>query len=165
MADWLRAEPGSLGPGDQRLMLWGKLAVPKISLAAGLALALKRRLQNVDVYLFDTEVERVGAHEIVSTLLKIRADGGTNIAAVMQEIMRIDRPDNVYVIISDGITNADEETTKRFMEKCGSRTKLILVPPSDEHYPWVQELRRRGNVAYAQDVAQFEEAARRLLAS
>jgi uncharacterized protein with von Willebrand factor type A (vWA) domain len=166
MADWLTAEPGSLGPGDHRLMAFlGKLAVPKISLAAGLALALKRRLQNVDIYLFDTEVDKVSSREVVQTLLSIRADGGTNIQRVMEEILRIDRPDNMYIIISDGITDADDGIVKRFMERCGSRTKLILVPPSGEHYKWVQELKRRGNVAHAHNVAQFEEAARKLLAS
>jgi len=162
MADWLSAEPGSLGPGDSRLRLGGSLAVPKISLAAGLALAMHRRL-NAEIFLFDTEVDKVSSAEVVQTLLSIRADGGTSIAAVMEEVMRIDRPDNRYVVISDGITNADDELTRRFA-RYAPRVRLILIPPSDEHYPWVQMLRRHGNVAYARDVAQFEEAARRVLA-
>jgi len=95
--------------------------------------------------------------------LRIRADGGTNIGRVMEEALRIDKPDNRYVIISDGITDADREVARRFIERCGSRTKLILVPPSREDYGWIQALKRLGNVTYAYDVAKFEDAARRIL--
>jgi uncharacterized protein with von Willebrand factor type A (vWA) domain len=136
---------------------------PKISLAAGLALALYRRIRDVALYLFDTEAEKVGPREVVSTLLKIRADGGTNIGRVMEEALRIDKPDNRYIIISDGITDAAEDVAKRFIERCGSRTKLILVPPSGDGYRWIQALKRLGNVTYAHDVAKFEDAARRIL--
>ena len=138
-------------------------SAPKISLAAGLALALHRRMRNVELYLFDTEVDRVSPPEVVNTLLRIRADGGTNIGRVMEEALRIDKPDSRYVIISDGITDADRETARRFIERCGSRTKLILVPPSRDDYGWIQALKRLGNVTYAHDVAKFEDAARRML--
>jgi hypothetical protein len=37
------------------------------------------------------------------------------------------------------------------------------VPPSSEHYGWVRELKRYGNVVYAKDVAQFEVAVKQLL--
>jgi len=165
MAEALTGEPGSLGPGDSKLRQFlgaeERLMIPKISLAAGLALAMRRF--NAEVYLFDTEVERVNAREVVEVLMKIKADGGTNIAAVMEEILKIDRSDYVYVIISDGITNAPPELTRRFVSRCGARTRLILIPPSG-HYPWVEELTRRGGVVYARDVAQFEEAARRIFA-
>ncbi len=164
MAETLTGEPG--WPGDSKLkeFLGGteRIAVPKISLAAGLALALYRQL-SVEVYLFDTEVERVDPRDVVNVLLTIKADGGTNIGAVMEEILRTDRPDNVYVIISDGITDAPPELVRQFAAKAAPRTKLILVPPSSEHYGWVQELKRRRNVVYAKDVAQFEEAVKQLL--
>jgi len=142
--------------------LYGAQAAAKISLAAGLGLALYRRT-NAEVYFFDTEVERVGPREVVSTLLRIKADGGTNIGRVMEEVLRIDKPDNRYVIISDGITDAPPELVRRFISKAGGRTRLILIPPSGESYEWVQALRKLGNVAYARDAAQFEEAARRIL--
>jgi len=142
--------------------LYGSQPVPKISLAAGLALALHRRL-DAEVYLFDTEVEKVGPREVVSALLRIRADGGTNIGRVMEEVLRIDRPDSRYVIISDGITDAPPELVRKFASRAGRRTKLILIPPSGESYGWVQALRKMGNAAYARDAAQFEEAARRIL--
>jgi len=137
-------------------------SAPKISLAAGLALALHRRVRNTELYLFDTEVDRVSPREIVTILLTIRADGGTNIGRVMEEALRIDRPDNRYIIISDGITDAEEALARRFVERCGSRTKLILVPPSREDYKWIQALKRLGNVTYAHNVVQFENAARRI---
>jgi uncharacterized protein with von Willebrand factor type A (vWA) domain len=147
--------------GSMADRLYGSQSVPKISLAAGLALALYRKT-NAEVYLFDTEVERVLPREIVSTLLRIKADGGTNIGRVMEEVLRIDRPDNQYVIISDGITDAPPELVQQFISKAGKRTKLILIPPSGENYQWVQALKKLGNMAYAKDVAQFEEAARRI---
>ena len=163
MAETLTGEPNSLGPGDSRLREFlgtERLAVPKISLAAGLALALYRRY-GATVYLFDTEVDRVDPRDVVNVLLTIKADGGTNIGEVMQEALRIYKPENIYIIISDGITDAPPELTNQFISRCG-KTRLILIPPSQEHYLWVQELKKRGNVLYARDVAQFEEAVRRI---
>jgi uncharacterized protein with von Willebrand factor type A (vWA) domain len=147
--------------GSMADRLYGTQPVPKISLAAGLALALYRKT-NAIVYLFDTEVERVGPREVVSTLLRIRADGGTNIGRVMEEVLRIDRPDIRHVIISDGITDAPPELVRQFISRAGRRARLILIPPSWEDYQWVQALKRLGNVTYAQNVAQFEEAAKRI---
>ena len=164
MAGPLTGEPNSLSGSPELKKLPGaeKIAMPKISLAAGLALALYRQL-GAEVYLFDTEAERVGARKVVETLLTIRADGGANIGAVMEETMRIDRPDNIYIIVSDGITEADEELTKRFA-KYAHCTKLILVPPSREDFQWVKLLKERKNVVYAHDIAQFEKDAYKLLA-
>jgi len=167
MAEALTGPPGALGPGDSALREFlgsERIAVPKISLAAGLALALYRKT-GAEVYLFDTEVERVSPRDVVEVLLRIQADGGTNIGAVMEEVMRIGRPDHIYLIISDGITDAPNELVRAYMEKYGPKTKLILVPPSEEGYSWVRELKKRGNAAYANNVAEFEEAAKRLLTS
>jgi uncharacterized protein with von Willebrand factor type A (vWA) domain len=131
--------------------------VPKISAAAGLALALHRRF-GAEVYLFDTEVDRVAPKDVVETLLKIRADGGTNISRVMEEALR--KPGNsIHMIISDGITDAPGGLVGRFVQKCGRRTRLILIPPAGERYGWVQELKRLNNVFHVRDVAQLEKAA------
>ncbi len=135
--------------------------VAKISVAAGLALALHRKL-GAAIYLFDTEVDKVSTRDVIETLMRIQADGGTNIAAVMEEIMNIDSPNHIYLIISDGITDAPQDLTLRFISRCGARTRLVLVPQSQEHYLWVQELRRRGNVVYAHNVVQFEKAVKRI---
>jgi len=139
---------------------------PKISVASGLALALYRKL-NADVYLFDTEVTKVNPASIVDTLLRIEADGGTDIDVVLEEIMKIGKPDYCYIIISDGITEANAETWKRFKESgLIERTRVILVPPGDISYRgWLRELEKRGYVLRATDVAQFEESIRKALSS
>ncbi|MGC9119515.1 MAG: hypothetical protein ACP5I3_11100 [Thermoproteus sp.] len=143
---------------------WGG-AVEKIALAAGLALALFSKL-DADVYLFDTEVEGpISKRRVVELLLTIQADGGTNATPVLEEILHIGRPDYLYVIVSDGITEAEPEVLERF-ERSGlaRRTKLILVPPGDENYNWVQLIKHYGGLFYARDVAAFTEAARRAFA-
>jgi len=139
--------------------------VPKISIASGLALALHRKL-GADVYLFDTEVEKVNPSRVVETLLKIEADGGTNIDPVLEEITRIGKKDYIYLIISDGITEANAETLKMFKESdLVSRTKLILIPPALDYYNWVKLLKQYNNVQYASDVLAFTTAVRKALDS
>jgi len=130
---------------------------PKISAAAGLALALHRRF-SAEIYLFDTEVDQVAPKDVVETLLKIRADGGTDISRVMEEALR--KPGNsLHIIVSDGISDAPEVLVRQFIQRCGHRTKLILIPPAGERYKWVQMLKSLGNVFYVRDVAQLEKAA------
>jgi uncharacterized protein with von Willebrand factor type A (vWA) domain len=139
--------------------------VEKISLAAGLALALHVKL-GADVYLFDTELEGpVRRAQVVDTLLRIEADGGTDIGPVLEEIMRIGKRERVYVIVSDGITEAPEELVERFRQSgLARRTKLLLVPPGEEHFNWVRLLKQYGNVHYAATAAQFRDNAVRALA-
>jgi len=137
----------------------------KISLAAGLALALFKKFNGV-IYLFDTEVDKVNPSAVVKTLLEIEADGGTAIDPVLEEIMRIGRRDYIYIIVSDGITEASEDILKRF-EASGlaKRTRLILVPPSGDNYRWVEVVKRQSRVIIkAADVASFVAAARQALA-
>jgi uncharacterized protein with von Willebrand factor type A (vWA) domain len=139
----------------------GPEGVPKISLAAGLALALYKFGL---VYLFDTEIEEVNPRDVVRVLLTIKADGGTAIDVVLEEILRLGRRDYIYIIISDGITEASHEVLRRF-ETSGlaKQTKLIILPPSGEGYNWVEVLRRHGRVVRATDVAGFVAAARQAL--
>jgi uncharacterized protein with von Willebrand factor type A (vWA) domain len=137
-----------------------RVDVPKISVAAGFALALHRKL-NADVYLFDTECEPVSPSKVVETLLKIEADGGTDIDPVLEEIMRIGKEEHVYVIISDGITEASDAVLKRFEESgLAKRTKLIAVPPGlgVRLFNWVELLKAYRNVKDVKDVAEFEKA-------
>jgi len=141
----------------------GEEIAPKISIASGLALALQRKL-NADIYLFDTEIEKVNPTRIVDVLLKIRADGGTDIDPVLEEIMRIGKNDYIYIIISDGITEASKEVLKKFEESgLAKRTKLILVPPSSYGYDWVGLLKKYNNVSYVHDIAEFDEAVKKSL--
>jgi uncharacterized protein with von Willebrand factor type A (vWA) domain len=146
--------------GSMAEELAGSPGMPKISLAAGLALALYRRMGGI-VYLFDTEVDKVEPRDVVRLLLTIEADGGTNIDPVLEEITRIGRRDHIFIIISDGITEASRETLRRF-EASGlaKQTRLILVPPGEEAYEWVEVVRRHGRVVKATDVASFVAAAR-----
>jgi uncharacterized protein with von Willebrand factor type A (vWA) domain len=135
--------------------------VAKISLAAGLAIAIYRRFGG-EVYLFDTEVDRlVNPKGIIKTLLTIRPGSGTAIDPVLEEILRIDRRDQIYIIISDGITQASEDTLRQFTAKgIAKRTRLILVPPGEEGYNWVKAI---GRVIKATDIAGFIAAARQAL--
>jgi len=142
----------------------GVEGVPKISLAAGLAVALYRKY-NSAVYLFDTEIDKVEPKDVVKLLLTIEADGGTNIDPVLEEIVRIGRRDHLYIIISDGITEASEEVMKKLTtSNMAKQTRLIVVPPSGDGYKWVELLRRHGRVVNARDVAGFVAAARQALA-
>jgi uncharacterized protein with von Willebrand factor type A (vWA) domain len=146
---------------------WGKDSAenpPKISVASGLALALYKKL-NADIYLFDTECELVLPAKVVEVLLKIEADGGTDIDPVLEEIMRLGRQEHIYIIISDGITEAEPEVLQRFRESgLVKRTKLILIHPASDHYNWVEELKKYNNVMYADNVASFELAVKKSLA-
>ena len=136
---------------------------PKISVASGLALALHKKL-DADVYLFDTEVEKVNPAKVIDVLLSISADGGTDIDPVLEEIVKIGKHDYVYIIVSDGITEASSEILQKFKESgLASRTKLILIPPSAESFNWVKELKQHNNVMYARDVVDFENVVKKIL--
>ncbi len=136
--------------------------VPKISVAAGVALAMYRKY-NADVYLFDTEVTAVKPADVVNTLLTISADGGTNIDSVIEEINHINKMDYIYIIISDGITEASEQHLN-MLRRFAPRVKLILVDYSFEpNYNWVQLLKQYNNVMLVNDVASFENAVKRAL--
>ncbi|MFP3239967.1 MAG: hypothetical protein RXQ94_02415 [Caldivirga sp.] len=138
--------------------------VPKISVATGVALAMYRKY-NADVYLFDTETTAVKPADVVNTLLTISADGGTNIDPVIEEIARINKTDYVYVIISDGITEASEQHIQ-MLKRFAPRVKLILVDYSFEpNYNWVKLLKQHNNVMLVNDVASFENAVKRALAN
>jgi uncharacterized protein with von Willebrand factor type A (vWA) domain len=137
--------------------------IPKISVAAGLAFAMHRKF-DAPVYLFDTELTAVKPADIIRTLLTIQADGGTDIDPVLEEITHLGKPDYVYIIISDGITSADDSVLEAFKHSgLASRMKLVLIPPAQESHNWVQLLKQHGNVYYARDVALFEKAVKAAL--
>jgi uncharacterized protein with von Willebrand factor type A (vWA) domain len=145
--------------------LEGRQQIPKISLAAGLGLALYRRY-NAAIYLFDTEMEKVSPKEVVKTLLSIRADGGTAIDGVLEEILKIGRRDYIYIIVTDGITEGTEETLKQLVTRGLARQmRAMLVPPGDEEGEWIKTVKSHGQVLRAGDVAEFMAAARQALTS
>ena len=139
--------------------------VTKISVAAGLALALYKRT-NADIYFFDTEVEHVDRKKVIETLLTISADSGTDIDPVLEEIVNLKKPENLYIIISDGLTEASENVMQKFKESgLAKRTKLIILPPGSNEYNWVRLLEDHGNVHIASDIVKFEHAVRNVLNS
>jgi uncharacterized protein with von Willebrand factor type A (vWA) domain len=141
-----------------------KSGIPKISVACGLALAMYLKY-DADIYFFDTEVEKVDRSKIVDVLLRISADGGTNIDPVLQEILAINKPDYLYVIISDGITEASESVLNEFAKSSVVKnTKLILININPD-YNWVKLLRKYNNVFSVYSVASFDEAVKKVLSS
>lgn len=129
--------------------------IPKISIAAGLAIALHRKF-NADVYLFDTDVEKVSPARVVDALLRIEADGGTNVDPVIEEIAKSYKPTNLYLVVSDGITDASDENL-RVLQSIAKNVKLILINTS-AGYNWVEVLRKFNNVYDVRDIAGFERA-------
>jgi uncharacterized protein with von Willebrand factor type A (vWA) domain len=129
--------------------------IPKISLAAGLAIALYKKYGG-EIYLFDTETEKVSPAKVIETLLRVKADSGTNIDSVIEEILRIKKQDNIYLIISDGITAASDELLDE-LSKIARRIRLILIN-TDAGYNWVEILKKHGNVYNVRSIAEFERA-------
>lgn len=110
----------------------GMESVPKVSAAAGLALALWRKYR-ADMYLFDTEVERVQPRDVYRTLLTIEADGGTRIAEVLEEAARLPRTRPV-IVLTDGIDQPDREAVERAAGRGG--ITFVLLPPMGK-YDWL----------------------------
>ncbi|MEM2845944.1 MAG: hypothetical protein QW152_07660 [Nitrososphaerota archaeon] len=92
--------------------------VPKISFAAASALALAYQLRRVGgkmtLKLFDTEVHDAinDFSQLVDTLLKIRADSGTNINNVLEDAVKHYRDEKI-VVVTDGIDEVSEESVKK----------------------------------------------------
>jgi hypothetical protein len=139
---------------------FGSEDVPKISVASGLALALHRKFHS-PIYLFDTELFKASPSEVVKTLLTISADGGTNITPVLEEIIRLGQ-DRYFIILSDGITEAEERVLRGF-EPYAPRTLLVMVGEEAPRYNWVEVLRKYNNVIEARDVAAIEGAVKAFL--
>ncbi|MEM3506694.1 MAG: hypothetical protein QXT31_03465 [Candidatus Bathyarchaeia archaeon] len=91
--------------------------VPKISFACAavlaLANALKRLGAKMTLKFFDVEVQRAikNFEEIIDTLLKIRADNGTNITKVLEDAITF--RDERIIVVTDGIDEVDEEVVKK----------------------------------------------------
>jgi len=147
---------GSMAEGIK----FGSENVPKISVASGLALALHKKFHS-PIYLFDTELFKASASDVVRMLLTISADGGTNITPVLEEIIHLGQ-DKYFIILSDGITESSEDVLKRF-EPLAPRTLLVMVGEEAPKYNWVEVLRKYNNVVEARDVATIEAGVRGFL--
>ncbi|MGK0550140.1 MAG: hypothetical protein ABWU84_11045 [Pyrobaculum sp.] len=134
--------------------------VEKIAAAAGLALALYKTYRG-HVYFFDTEVSGpLEEREVVKKLLTVEASGGTNIAPVLRKIVEIGRKEDVYIIISDGITDPPSEDVARFVKTgLAGRVRIVLVPPAQEKW-WLRELVKAGTMyKYATALVELKKTA------
>lgn len=134
--------------------------VEKIAAAAGLALALYKTYRG-HVYFFDTEVSGpLEEREVVKKLLTVEASGGTNIAPVLRKIAEIGRKEDVYIIISDGITDPPSEDVARFVKTgLAERVRIVLVPPAQEKW-WLRELVKAGTMyKYATALVELKKTA------
>ncbi len=92
--------------------------VPKISFATASALALAYKLRQVGakmtLKLFDVEVHDPISDfsQLIDTLLKIKADSGTNISNVLEDAVQYHRNEKI-IIVTDGIDNVSEEAVKK----------------------------------------------------
>jgi len=91
--------------------------VPKISFASASALTLAQLLKKIGakmtLKLFDIEVHDpiTDFSSLIETLLKIRADSGTNISNVLEDALKY--RDEKIIIITDGIDEVSEESIKK----------------------------------------------------
>jgi len=96
---------------------FGAEYVPKIAVASasimGLAKSVKTLGGSVTLKLFDTEVQEAitDMWDLLKTLSKISADGGTQITGVLQDIA-VHGNDYKSVIVSDGIDSIKEDAAK-----------------------------------------------------
>jgi len=92
--------------------------VPKISFAVASAIALAYKLRQVGakmtLKLFDVEVQDPikNFRELIDTLLRIKADSGTNVTKVLEDAIENHRNEKV-VIVTDGIDEIDPEVVKK----------------------------------------------------
>ena len=132
--------------------------VPKISIATGLGLAILQKFKDdAKLYMFDTEVDEVNKSKAIDVLLRIQADGGTNISNVLEEIKKNDDKSTLYLIISDGIDEVNADLDE-------SLKKRIVVFLLNTRVPeWIRKL----GIKYydIRSVADFEHAVKETFSS
>jgi uncharacterized protein with von Willebrand factor type A (vWA) domain len=91
--------------------------VPKISFASASALALAQSLRKIGakmtLKLFDIEVHDpiTDYVQLIDTLIKIKADSGTNISNVLEDAIKF--RDEKIIVVTDGIDEVSEESIKK----------------------------------------------------
>jgi len=126
--------------------------IPKISLAAGLGLAMLKKFDDTKVFMFDTEVAEVDRNKIVQALLTIAADGGTNIAEVLQKIKEIDDRKTIHIVISDGVDEVDESVINSIPTELRRRIVFILIETNVPQ--WLENFRYYP----VKSIAEFQQA-------
>ena len=130
----------------------GLEGVPKISLAAGLGLAMLRKFDDAKIFMFDTEVTEVDKNKIVQTLLTISADGGTNITEVLQRIKEIDDRKTIHIVISDGVDEVSESVINSIPAELRRRIIFILIEANAPQ--WMKNFRHW----MVESIAEFRQA-------
>jgi len=126
--------------------------VPKISLAAGLGLAMLRKFDDSKIFMFDTEITEVNKNKIVQTLLTISADGGTNITEVLQRIKEIDDRKTIHIVISDGVDEVSEDVINSIPAELRKRIVFILIEANAPQ--WMESFRHHP----VKSIAEFQQA-------
>jgi len=126
--------------------------VPKISLAAGLGLAMLRKFDDSKIFMFDTEITEVNKNKIVQTLLTISADGGTNITEVLQRIKEIDDRKTIHIVISDGVDEVSEDVINSIPAELRKRIIFILIEANAPQ--WMESFRHHP----VKSIAEFQQA-------
>jgi len=126
--------------------------VPKISLAAGLGLAMLRKFDDAKIFMFDTEIAEVDKNKIVQMLLTISADGGTNITEVLQRIKEIDDRKTIHIVISDGIDEVSEDVINSIPAELRKRIIFILIEANAPQ--WMESFRHHP----VKSIAEFRQA-------
>ncbi len=96
---------------------FGREYVPKIAISAASIMSLARTVKlhggTLILKLFDTEVQEqiTDMWELLKTLARVSADGGTNITNVLEDIVLYGN-DYKSVIVSDGIDSIEESAAK-----------------------------------------------------
>jgi len=120
--------------------------VPKISFAAASALALAHKLKQVGakmtLKLFDVEVHDPiqDFEKLLDTLMRIRADSGTNLTKVLEDAVEHHRDERI-VVVTDGIDEIEPEAVRRAKSANLDLTCIFIKTDNRllrEHFPCVR---------------------------
>ncbi|MEM1690830.1 MAG: hypothetical protein QXF05_04625 [Thermofilaceae archaeon] len=110
--------------------------VPKISFAAASALALAYKLRQagarMTLKLFDVEVHDpiTDFSQLIDTLMRIKADSGTNISNVLEDAVKNHRDERI-IVVTDGIDQVSEESVRR-AKSAGLDVTFIFIKTDNE---------------------------------
>jgi len=109
--------------------------VPKISFAAASALALAYKLRQagarMTLKLFDVEVHDpiTDFAQLIDTLMRIKADSGTNISRVLEDALN--HRDAKIIVVTDGIDQVSDESV-RGAKSAGLDVTFIFIKTDNE---------------------------------
>jgi uncharacterized protein with von Willebrand factor type A (vWA) domain len=120
---------------------------PKIDVAAasviGMAKTIRKHGGTLKLRLFDTELGEpiTDMWELLKTLASIQADGGTNITACLEDVLRNGR-DYKSVLVSDGIDSIDENVARQCSRMDFTSVMIQTSNPLLEKYSHAMHVER-----------------------